>query len=192
MTLQRIFIAVETGPQVQEVVSTLQDKMRASGVRLRWIKPHNMHFTLRFLGEIPAAQVARAVVATRQAASGLAPFEVMIAGLGAFPNFDRPQVIWLGTQEGGEELERVAAGLDAQLLRAGFTPDGKRFRPHLTLGRTRDDRYWGDLVRALQQYRDVEIGRQRVETVTVMESHLTPEGPIYTPVEQVPLPQGLN
>ncbi len=192
MTLRRVFIAVETSPQVQEVVTTLQDKMRASGVRLRWVKPQNVHFTLRFLGEIPAAQVARAVVATRQAVIGLTPFDVTIAGLGAFPNFDRPQVVWLDTREGGETLERVAAAMDAQLVRAGFASDGKKFRPHLTLGRARDDRYWGDLVRALQQHRDAEIGRLRVDALTVMESHLTSEGPIYTPIEKVPLAQGLN
>jgi 2'-5' RNA ligase len=187
--LQRIFIAVETSPQIQHEVSTLQDKMRASGVRLRWVKPHNMHFTLRFLGDIPAAQAARAAVATRQAAVGLPPFEVVVAGLGAFPTFDRPQVVWLGTRVGGEDLERLAAGLDTQLLRAGFAADGRTFRPHLTLGRAKDDRYWGDLVRTLQHYRDVEVGRQRVDAVAIMESRLMADGPVYTPVEQVPLTQ---
>ena len=189
MRLQRIFIAVEMDPQLQHDVAALQEKMRASGVRLRWVKPHNMHFTLRFLGDIPAAQVARAAVATRQAASGVAPFDVVVAGLGAFPTFDRPQVVWLGTQAGGEELERLAAGLETQLSRAGIAPDGRGFRPHLTLGRAKDDRYWGDLVRSLQHYRDVEIGRQRVDALVVMESRLMPDGPVYAPVEQVPFTQ---
>ena len=189
MRLQRIFIAVETSPPLQREVSTLQDKMRASGVRLRWVKPYNMHFTLRFLGDIPAAQVARAAVATRHAAVDLPRFEVVVAGLGAFPTFDRPQVVWLDTRVGGPDLEGLAAGLDAQLLKAGFAGDGRTFRPHLTLGRAKDDRYWGDLVRTLQHYRDVEVGQQRVEAIVIMESRLTADGPVYTLVEQVPLAQ---
>jgi len=190
--LQRIFVAVEVNPQLQREIGALQDRMRASGVRLKWVKPRNMHFTLRFLGDLPAAQVARATVAARLAAETLPPFEVVVGGLGAFPTFDRPQVVWIGTRAGGDDLERLAAALEAQLLRAGFGADERTFRPHLTLGRARDDRHWGDLVRALQQYRDVDVGRQRVEALTVIESRLMPDGPVYTPVEQVHLSQWLN
>lgn len=192
MTLHRAFIAIELDPKLRQVVADLQERMRASGARLRWVKPHNIHFTLRFLGEIPAARVARAVVAVRETADAAAPFAITVAGLGAFPSFDRPQVVWIGSREGAEPLERLAADLDASLARQGFAPDSRRFRPHLTLGRAKDDRQWGDLVRALHHYRDQEIGRQEVRSVTVMESHLTPEGPVYTPREQVPLSQGLN
>ncbi len=192
MTLHRAFIAVELDTDLQRVVADLQDRMRASGARLRWVKPHNVHFTLRFLGEIPAAHLARAVVAVRETARMAAPFAVTIAGLGAFPNFDRPQVVWLGSREGGEGLERLAGTLEASLARQGFAPESRPFRPHLTLARAKDDRQWGDLVRALQLFRDQEIGRQEVRTVTVMESHLTPDGPVYTPREQVPLTQELN
>lgn len=192
MTLHRAFIAVELDAALQRVVADLQERMRASGARLRWVKPQNVHFTLRFLGEVPAAQLARAVVAVRETARAAAPFVVTIAGLGAFPNFDRPQVIWLGTREGAEALERLAGTLETSLARQGFAPESRPFRPHLTLGRARDDRKWGDLVRALQRFRDQEIGRQEVRAVTVMESRLTSEGPVYTPREQVPLNQELN
>jgi 2'-5' RNA ligase len=81
-------------------------------------------------------------------------------------------------------------GLKA-LARERFPADPRKFRPHLTLGRVRDDRQWGDLVRALNRFRDVAIGRDHIEVVTVMESRLTPEGPIYCPREQVRLGHGL-
>lgn len=192
MKLHRAFISVELDAGLQRVVGDLQERMRNSGARLRWVKPHNVHFTLRFLGEIPAAQLARAVVAVRETARAASPFTVTIAGLGAFPNFDRPQVIWLGSSEGAEGLQRLAGDLEAALARQGFDPESRPFRPHLTLGRARDDRQWGDLVRALQRFRDQEIGRQEVRTLTVMESQLSAEGPVYTAREQVPLNQELN
>ncbi len=192
MTLHRTFISVELSPENRRLVVDLQDSLRAAGARLRWVRPDNLHFTLRFLGQLPAAQVARAAVATREAVRTATPFAVTIGGLGAFPSFERPQVVWVGSQGGAEALERLAEGLNASLAHERFPNDPRRFRPHLTLGRSRDDRQWGELVRALQQYRDAAIGEQRVEVVTVMESRLTPDGPVYTPWEQVRLGYGLN
>ncbi len=97
MTLHRTFISVELSPENRQLVADLQERLRAAGARLRWVKPHNLHFTLRFLGDLPAAQVARAVVATREAVKTAAPFTVTIGGLGAFPTFERPQVVWEGS-----------------------------------------------------------------------------------------------
>jgi 2'-5' RNA ligase len=192
VTLHRTFISVELSGENRQRAAELQDQMRAAGARLRWVQPHNLHFTLRFLGQIPAAQVARAVIATREAVRAVAPFPIVIGGLGVFPSFERPQVVWVGTQDGAETFEALAARLDEALARERFPVDSRKFRPHLTLGRTRDDRRWGDLVRALQRFKDAVIGQQDVTAITVMESHLTPEGPVYTPREQVQLGYGLN
>lgn len=192
MTLHRTFISVELSPENRQLVADLQERLRAAGARLRWVKPHNLHFTLRFLGDLPAAQVARAVVATREAVKTAAPFTVTIGGLGAFPTFERPQVVWVGSLGGAEALQRLAEDLNTSLARERFPHDPRHFRPHLTLGRSRDDRQWGDLVRALGQHRDAAIGEQPVEVVTVMESRLTPDGPVYAPWEQVRLGYGLN
>jgi 2'-5' RNA ligase len=190
--LYRTFVAVELSDDVRKRTAGLQEQMKAAGARLRWVRPHNLHFTLRFLGEIPAAQVARAVVATREAIRTVEPFVVTIAGLGAFPTFARPEVIWVGTTDGAEALEGLTRKLNAALARERFATDPRQFRPHLTLGRVRDNRQWGDLVRSLERFRAAVIGVERIEYVTVMESHLTPEGPVYTPREQVRLGYGLN
>lgn len=192
MILHRTFIAVELDPGLQEAAARLQERLRADGAQLRWVRPHNLHFTLRFLGEIPAAQLARACVAVRESAAKVPSFAVELGGLGAFPNFERPQVVWIGSRQGGDELERLAAVLNAALALQGVPGEARGFRPHLTLGRARDDRRWGDLVRALQRHRDETLGRMDVRQVTVMESRLTPDGPIYTAREQVPLAHGLN
>ncbi|MDR7520851.1 MAG: RNA 2',3'-cyclic phosphodiesterase [Armatimonadota bacterium] len=192
MTQHRTFIAVELSDETRRRLADLQEQMRSAGARLRWVRPANLHFTLRFLSEISAAQVARATAATREVAQACAPFLITIAGLGAFPTFERPRVVWVGTTEGAEALEHLAAALARALAREGFPADQRHFRPHLTLGRSRDDRQWGDLVRVLHRFRNVVIGPEHVRALTVMESRLTPDGPIYTPWEQVSLGQGLN
>jgi 2'-5' RNA ligase len=192
VTLHRTFIAIELSERTRRCAGELQEQLRAAGARLRWVRPQNLHFTLRFLGEIPPAQVARAVVATREAVRTARPFVIHIAGLGAFPSLQRPQVVWLGTGAGAEALLALARSVEEALAKERLPTDPRPFRPHLTLGRARDDRSWGDLVRALERFRDASLGEERVEVVTVMESRLTPDGPIYTPREQVRLGHGLN
>lgn len=192
MILHRTFIAVDLDAGVRAGIVRLQEELRSAGARLRWVRPDNLHFTLRFLGELPPAQVARAVVATREAVAAVAPFALTVGGLGAFPSFERPQVVWIGTTVGGEALTALARAVHEALRRARFPADDRPFRPHVTLGRARDDRQWGELVRALHRYRDVVVGDQRVRAVTVMESRLLPEGPVYTVREEVPLCHGLN
>lgn len=192
MTLYRTFIAVELSDECRRLVAGVQDRLRTAGAVLRWVRPENLHYTLSFLGEIPAAQVARAVVATRSAVGRIPPFQVSIGGLGAFPSLERPQVVWVGCTEGSEVLGRLAGEVKAALGRERLPADPKPFRPHLTLGRAKDSRQWGDLVRAVRAHRDSAVGQEWVRTVTVMESRLTPEGPIYTPREKVLLGHGLN
>jgi len=183
----RIFIAVELDPALQQAVVDTQRRLETAGAKVRWIKPGNLHFTLAFLGEIPAAQVALAKVATREAVDGVAPFAISLQGLGAFPSLQRPQVVWIGVGEGAANLQALAERLRAVLLQHRFPPADHPFKPHLTLARIRDARQWGDIVRALTQYRDVFVGAQQVRTVAVVESHLTPRGPVYARVEEVTL-----
>ncbi|MDR7535270.1 MAG: RNA 2',3'-cyclic phosphodiesterase [Armatimonadota bacterium] len=191
-TLHRTFIAVALDPALRRALEDCQERMRQAGARLRWVHPEHLHVTLRFLGAIPLAQVARATVAAREAAATVEPFEIRLGGLGVFPGPRRPQVVWVGTREGAEALGGLAAALAAALRRHGFPEDPRPFRPHVTLARVKDQQRWGDVVRAIEQHRDVEIGRQRVAKIEVMESQLTPEGPVYTVRKEVPLGQRLN
>lgn len=183
----RIFIAVELDPALHQAVIDLQHRLQTAGARIRWNKPGQLHFTLRFLGEITPAQLALAKIATREAVEDAEPFTITLHGLGAFPSFHRPQVVWVGVEEGAAELQALAATLEEHLTHHRFPAEERPFKPHLTLARIRDERQWGDVVRALTQYRDVGIGSQRVEGVSVMESQLTRQGPIHTRVEEVSL-----
>ena len=181
----RIFIAVELDPALHQAVIDLQQRLQTAGARIRWSKPGQLHFTLRFLGEITPAQLALAKIATREAVDDTEPFTIALQRLGAFPSLHRPQVVWVGVEEGAAELQALAAKLEEHLTRHHFPPEERPFKPHLTLARIRDERQWGDVVRALTHYRDAGIGSQRVEAVSVMESHLTRQGPIHTRVEEV-------
>lgn len=183
----RIFVAVELDPALHRAVVEAQRRLEAAGAKVRWIKPDHLHFTLRFLGEITPVQLALVKVATREAAQGIAPFGVILKRLGGFPSLHRPQVIWIGVEEGAPDLVAMANRLNERLVHHRFPPEDRKFRPHLTLARIRDARQWGDIVRALTQSQDIAVGSQQVQAMAVMESRLTRDGPIYTRVEEVSL-----
>ncbi|MGH3116712.1 MAG: RNA 2',3'-cyclic phosphodiesterase [Gaiellales bacterium] len=183
----RIFVAVPLDEGLRNAILDLQKHLEDAGAVARWIRPEQLHFTLRFLGEISLAQVARVKVASREAAARIDPFTVTLRGLGAFPSLHRPQVVWAGVEEGREPLQALAGHLQEALARQRFPAEPKPFRPHLTLARVKSTRNWGELVRALGAFKDEGIGTQRVDILVVFESHLTPKGPRYTPLEEVRL-----
>jgi 2'-5' RNA ligase len=198
VNVHRTFIAVELEPELRDRVRALQSEMEAQlniGHRRpqpRWTSPHNLHFTLRFLGEITTVQVARAVMAAREVGKSFHPFAITIGRLGGFPSLARARVFWLDTIDGGTDMQDLAGALERALAKERFDPDPRRFRPHLTIGRLADQWNWGDLVRVFQRFEDVVIGSQRVGGIVVVESRLTPKGPIYSIQEQVSFAQELN
>lgn len=191
-TLHRIFIAVELDPALRQRIVDLEDSIKQAGARLRWIAAENLHFTVRFLGEITPAALAQVKLATREVATATRSFPLALQGVGAFPSLQRPQVIWVGVREGSEELAALSARLDDALARHRFPREDRPYVAHLTLTRVRDRRVWGDLVRALSGFREVAVGTQQVDTLTVMESHLNPRGARYTRLEEVLLGQALK
>src|SRR3970282_1704652 len=108
--------------------------------RLRWISAENLHFTVRFLGEITPAQLAQVKLASREVAAATAPFRLSLHGVGAFPSMQRPQVVWVGVREGSEELAALSSRLDAALERHRFPPEDRSYVAHLTLDRVRERR----------------------------------------------------
>ena len=192
VTHHRIFIAVELDATLRQRIVDLEDSIKQAGAGLRWITAQNLHFTVRFLGEITPAQLAQVKLATREVAAASRPFQLVLHGVGAFPSLARPQVIWAGVTNGSDELAGLSAQLDAVLARHRFPREDRPYVAHLTLTRVRDRRLWGDLVRALSGFREVAVGTQQVETLTVMESHLSPRGARYTRVEEVLLGQLLK
>jgi 2'-5' RNA ligase len=188
----RIFIAVHLEEALRTEIVRLEDRLRQAGAPLRWIAAENLHFTVRFLGEIAPAQMAQVRLATRESAAGSPPFRLTLQGVGAFPSLARPQVIWIGVSEGSERLAAISARLDDALARHRFPREGRPFVAHLTITRLKHQGRWGEIVRALAGFKDVAVGAQQVHALAIMESHLHPKGARYTTVEEVPLEGTLN
>ena len=178
MTTIRAFIAIDLPPDVKralaDAAATLNGRVPRGTVR--WVRPEQMHLTLRFLGDTPTERLPALADALDTLAAGHTPFTLHLTDIGGFPNARRPRVVWVGL--GGEEAKLLAlvAALESALRPLGWPPEDKPFRAHLTLGRVKDERAaqgvdWSAAVPAL----DVPV-----TALHLIESQLRPEGPVYT------------
>ena len=163
-----IFPPLETRKETLASARTLP-----SEDRVRWIRPENVHLTLKFLGDVREENLDGLRAALGEVCAGYAPFDVVLAGLGAFPSARRAKVLWAGVGAGSYQLRSLATDVDAALAPLGFEHEKRPYVPHLTLGR----------VRGRPVSLDLPSGAGgmgfRVRQVELMESTLTPEGAIY-------------
>lgn len=183
----RLFIAINVDPSLKASLAQIQGKLKATPAPVSWVKPDNLHFTLKFLGEVAEAQLPALREAFVLSLADLRSFTVSLAGLGSFPPKGRPRVIWIGVQEGTEEVEALRQRIDEAFLPLGFPREARPFRPHLTLGRVKQGGRLDALLECLRTMEVGGVGRMEVRSVELMQSQLHPAGAIYTPVETVGL-----
>jgi len=180
----RSFIAVELGDSdILTKVTSLQRTLIQTGADLKIVEPQNIHITLRFLGEIPASLLESVCEAMRQIK--FQPFDLELQGLGCFPDYRRPNVVWVGMARGEVELRSIFNQIEPNLRNLGFPPDRKGFSPHLTIARVRSGRNRQELVEAVEALKDQTLGSMTVSKVKLKKSVLTPKGPIYTTLYEV-------
>lgn len=186
----RLFIAVELPGALREELADLQQRLKRDQPPVRWVEPEAMHLTLWFLGDVPGDQVVHLKMAMMLSLAGQQAVRVQLGAPGAFPNLQRPQVIWVGLAEGETHLRVWYEALACRLLSLGFHPDHRPFRPHLTLGRVRREasaeqqQRLGAALRSLKPPSDHVWDLQRV---VLFRSDLRPEGPRYTALAEVDL-----
>lgn len=188
MTTVRCFVAVRLAENLMRPVIEVVNVLRKTGAGVKWVEPENLHFTLKFLGEISAADVAVAEGAVHRALAGKSRFSISLGGVGAFPSAGSPRVVWLGVTSGAGELRALAADVERELESEGFPGEKRAFSPHLTLGRVRSPGGAGALSPLLSSLKDRATGSMEVSAVHLMRSTLAPKGPVYQPVRSWDLP----
>jgi 2'-5' RNA ligase len=106
----------------------------------RWVRPEGWHLTLRFLGPVSPAVVARSAPSWNRAAAAAEPFSLRLgSGLGCFPPSGLPRILWAAVEEasGADQLPRLALALEREARALGFAPERRPFRAHVTLARAR-------------------------------------------------------
>jgi len=180
----RSFIAFDVDDErVLGNLSKVQRTLLETGADLKIVEPENIHVTLKFLGDIPASMVDKVHEEMKKVA--FTPFNIRIKGLGAFPNLRRITVVWVGIEEGAEELTKICNQLESNLRTLGFKPENRGFSPHITIVRVRSGRNKTELAKLIEEMAGYELGVIKAECLRLRKSVLTPKGPIYTVLKEV-------
>ena len=183
----RTFIAIKLTPEIISNIGGVQEELKRSGAQVRWVKPENIHLTLKFLGHITSEELEKVKITTRETMKPFAPFEVSVSGLGAFPKINYPRVIWIGVNKGKEELKRIAFSIEENLAKIGFDREKREFSPHLTLGRVKSSTRRERLIKALSLVKTSNLGNMIVAKISIVKSELRPQGPVYTTLGEIDL-----
>ncbi len=186
----RTFIGLEFPQEIKESFRRfLKDTPACAPGTVKWVEPENFHLTLQFLGPTPEEKIPALREALHAALAHASGFEMTLESLGAFPSWDKPNVVWMGLSRGAEELGALAGKIKTALQPFGFEPENRPFEAHATLGRVKNphSRDWKMLKAALDQSRQVQFGHCRAKVLTWLESSLTPQGPVYKVLEKIPL-----
>jgi 2'-5' RNA ligase len=186
----RTFISIELPPGAKQVMEEVVGELKAAAsAPVRWVKPDNVHLTLKFLGNVDSALIPGLVDGVREAAAGLGSFHLAVARLGAFPNPARARVLWMGLEGDLESLSGLQQRIEAATARRGFPKDERSFAPHLTLGRVNSassdqQRLLKDALSRVAMPLDIAF---EVSEIVVMRSDLRPGGAVYTPLGRTSL-----
>jgi RNA 2',3'-cyclic 3'-phosphodiesterase len=130
----RLFLALNIEAQVRSRCYAATAALRTAGPQVHWVDEAKLHLTLKFLGEQPET-LARALPPVLDAAAGRSrTMDLSLRGIGAFPNFRRPRVVWLGVTP-DPKLELLHHDIEVACELLGLSVEGRPFRPHVTLGR---------------------------------------------------------
>lgn len=176
----RLFFAIEIPEKIQQKILGVQQELKKSGADIKWVKPANIHLTLKFLGEVEDEKLPELVRVGEKISKDFSPFAVEICGVGVFPNINRPRVIWAGIENGSKEMENLSELLSRQLAKIGFPEEKRRFVGHLTIGRVKSPQRKGHLIESFKSLEKADFGRFPVSSLSLIKSQLTPAGPIYT------------
>lgn len=178
-------------------------------VRVSWSREDNLHLTLKFLGDIPVANVEQLSAAASLAASKVEPFEIVVEGCGAFPLRGQPKVLWIGVlseppadrgprrsiSAGVEDaggpvsppsrlpLRALHSVLEDKCANAGFARESRTFHPHLTIARIRQPQGSRQLA---AQHQEIGFNREIacVSEISVIRSELRSEGAKHTVISR--------
>lgn len=187
----RSFIAIELPDDLKLALTRLQAKLKSGNpTSIKWVDPYSIHLTLKFLGNITTDMVDKITRALEEAARGVSPFHLETKGLGAFPNLKRVQVVWIGITGEVDRLSQLQQHIESGLATLGFVTESRPFTPHLTLARVRDRatpderQNLGQLIASTSLETAYSLD---VDSVHLMRSQLTGEGPVYSRISSVKL-----
>ena len=191
----RCFVAIELPEELRGRIADSIAFLKSGKADVKWVPPENLHFTMKFLGQVPLDDIPRLTGLLKDAVKDIEPFEVEVGGTGVFPRPGSPRVFWVGVNDPDKLLQGLARNMEEVLASAGYGEREKgEFTPHLTIGRLREAgpgnrsrgrEEAGEVARGLATLKDVLFGKIKLENISLMRSELGPGGARYSRISEI-------
>jgi 2'-5' RNA ligase len=174
----RLFVAIPLPPEIAASAASLTPDLGF----IRPVRAELLHLTLAFLGRVADERLDEAVAAVGEATRSRPAYAASLTRAGRFPLTGRPHVVWLGLADGAAESEQIATAVRDALAARALPFDNKPFRPHVTIGRVREDADRAQAIEVSAALRRLVVPPMRwgVREVVLFDSRLSPRGPTYT------------
>ena len=181
----RSFVSIDLeDAKILSGIESIMSSLSALGGDLKPVERENIHLTLKFLGNLSAPKLGEIKSALAQVT--FPPFSIEIKGAGVFPNLKRINVIWVGIGEGWSQIELIFEQTEKLLHQLGFSRETRPFSPHITVARVKSGRKRDEIAAFIGHLTDESFGTFNVESVRVKQSVLSPSGPKYSTLFEVP------
>ncbi|MFB5609165.1 MAG: RNA 2',3'-cyclic phosphodiesterase [Nitrosarchaeum sp.] len=175
----RVFVAVEISSN--EIINSISKFQSEININAKPVEPHNLHFTLQFLGEISQDMAEKVMMSLNSIK--FSSFLVNLRGIGVFPKLKDPRIVWIGTDEnGGNSLIDLAKKVEKVLDPLGFSID-KPFKPHITVFRVK--KKIEDISKELDKFKSINFGTQEITGFKLKQSILSSKGPTYSDLMEI-------
>ena len=184
--LIRTFLAIELPEEIKVQIGNIQNRLKATVKGVRWTRPEGIHLTLKFFGNVSENDIANISRIVERNTVDVRPLTLNVPTVGAFPNFKRPRVLWLGISGSVERLSDLQKEIENDLESTGFQRENRAFRAHLTLGRVKSPKDVKGLSEIIKSEESYDAGSFKAYGLTLFKSDLTPQGAIYTKLAYFP------
>jgi 2'-5' RNA ligase len=183
----RTFIALELPPLVISMLAKVQEDFKSMRLRAKWVRPENIHLTLKFLGNINPGDIDKIGGAMMDAVDDFAAINLVAGGVGVFPGIKRPRVIWVGLGGQIQLLFAMQRVLEDNLAALGFKKEKRPFKGHLTLGRFRQTVNSDTIRQIMREYANQYSEEFTARRIILFKSDLKPTGAVYSQLLQATL-----
>lgn len=183
----RCFIAIELADEIKKQLVALERRNAPLDGSVRWMPSEQMHLTLKFLGEVPDANLPATCEAMTAVAAKYSPVNFSVRGAGCFPPGGAVRIFWVGIEEPTGTLGRLRNACEDAFASLGFARERRSYNPHLTLARVKDPTNSLQIREAARKEANFDAGRQRADEIVLFQSILSPQGSTYVPLARASL-----
>jgi 2'-5' RNA ligase len=183
----RAFIAIKLPANIQDSLEKIQNQLKSALPKVNWVKPTNLHLSLKFLGDISLEQLTFTQQAISRISKTISPFEIKLETLGVFPDCRQARIIWLGTGQIPPELKQLVDQLENALIKTGIPQEQHAFQTHITLARIKGPLRPADLEKWFDKIKTDLLNANlsfTVSGITLFQSVLGPGGSTYSIINE--------